>query len=163
MGLDTSHNAWHGPYSSFGEWRNWVAIQLGLPPLDLMEGFYTTEHDTDDGYLKGYGNPFYHAKIKLTGKEYKDIESIQRGFPIKWSCLKEDAIHELLNHSDCEDDISWEACGKIAERLKYLLDNVNLDDSPGHEYMNDYMLKKTKQFMEGCQLAFEKQERLEFH
>lgn len=164
MGLDTSHNAWHGPYSSFGHWRNWVAIQLGLPPLDLMEGFYTTEHDTDNGYLKGYGNPFYHAKLRLTGEEYKDIQSVQIGLPIKWSCLKEDPIHELLNHSDCEGDIPWESCGKIAERLKHLLNNIQLNESsPDTDFINDYLINKTKQFMEGCQLAFEKRERLEFH
>jgi hypothetical protein len=30
MGLDTSHNAWHGPYSSFHHWRIAVARASGL-------------------------------------------------------------------------------------------------------------------------------------
>jgi hypothetical protein len=39
MGLDISHNAWHGSYSSFGEWRRTVAELAGFPPLDEMRGF----------------------------------------------------------------------------------------------------------------------------
>lgn len=38
MGLDTTHNAWHGPYSSFNRWRHWLAEQIGIP-LELMDGF----------------------------------------------------------------------------------------------------------------------------
>jgi hypothetical protein len=39
MGLDTTHDCWHGPYSSFGDWRKALAEAAGLPPLDDMEGF----------------------------------------------------------------------------------------------------------------------------
>lgn len=39
MGLDTSHDAWHGPYSSFAEWRRAVAQAAGFPPLTEMRGF----------------------------------------------------------------------------------------------------------------------------
>ena len=38
MGLDTTHDAWSGPYTAFDRWRRWVAKQEGIP-LDLMEGF----------------------------------------------------------------------------------------------------------------------------
>lgn len=38
MGLDTTHNAWHGPYSSFNDWRGWVGKQIGIE-LRQMEGF----------------------------------------------------------------------------------------------------------------------------
>jgi hypothetical protein len=30
MGLDTSHNAWHGPYSSFNRFRYWLAEKAGI-------------------------------------------------------------------------------------------------------------------------------------
>ena len=30
MGLDTSHNCWHGPYSSFNEFRYSLARQIGI-------------------------------------------------------------------------------------------------------------------------------------
>ncbi len=38
MGLDTTHDCWHGPYSSFNRWRTQLAAEIGLP-LPLMEGF----------------------------------------------------------------------------------------------------------------------------
>lgn len=39
MGLDTSHDAWHGAYSAFHRWRNEIAKAADIPPLDSMEGF----------------------------------------------------------------------------------------------------------------------------
>ena len=38
MGLDTSHNCWHGPYSSFNRFRHWVAENIGIN-LDEYIGF----------------------------------------------------------------------------------------------------------------------------
>lgn len=39
MGLDTSHDAWHGSYGGFHLWRIRVAEAAGFPPLDEMDGF----------------------------------------------------------------------------------------------------------------------------
>ena len=39
MGLDTSHDAWHGSYSTFNEWRTLVAAAAGFRPLREMRGF----------------------------------------------------------------------------------------------------------------------------
>lgn len=41
MGLDTTHNAWHGPYSSFNRWRTNIAKLIGID-LDKMAGFSGT-------------------------------------------------------------------------------------------------------------------------
>ena len=38
MGLDTSHDCWSGPYSSFNRWRTIVAQAAGIT-LECMEGF----------------------------------------------------------------------------------------------------------------------------
>lgn len=38
MGLDTTHDCWHGPYSSFMRWRTEVAKAVGID-LRAMEGF----------------------------------------------------------------------------------------------------------------------------
>lgn len=38
MGLDTTHDAWHGPYSAFHRWRKAVASAIGIN-LDNMRGF----------------------------------------------------------------------------------------------------------------------------
>lgn len=39
MGLDTTHEAWHGPCSAFNDWRRWVAQKALGMDLDKMEGF----------------------------------------------------------------------------------------------------------------------------
>lgn len=52
MGLDTSHNCWHAPYSSFNEWRYSLGRQIGID-LDEYIGYgdkgtkdlTTIEHD----------------------------------------------------------------------------------------------------------------------
>lgn len=36
MGLDTTHNAWHGPYSSFGDWRKKIAKLKGFNLTDMI-------------------------------------------------------------------------------------------------------------------------------
>ena len=39
MGLDTSFDCWHGPYSAFMRWRTALAEAAHYPPLMSMEGF----------------------------------------------------------------------------------------------------------------------------
>jgi len=39
MGLDTSHECWHGPYSSFNSWRFEICVAAGLGKLSDYEGF----------------------------------------------------------------------------------------------------------------------------
>jgi hypothetical protein len=39
MGLDTTHDCWHGSYGSFHRFRTALAQAAGLPPLDTMAGF----------------------------------------------------------------------------------------------------------------------------
>ena len=39
MGLDTTHDCWHGGYGSFNQFRRMLAERAELPPLDRMEGF----------------------------------------------------------------------------------------------------------------------------
>jgi len=48
MGLDTTHDAWSGAYSSFMKWRVWLAKKIGLD-LHKMDGFYSDgiSWDTD--------------------------------------------------------------------------------------------------------------------
>ena len=36
MGLDTSHNAWHGPYSSFNNFRRWLAEKIEINLNDYI-------------------------------------------------------------------------------------------------------------------------------
>ncbi len=38
MGLDTTHDCWHGPYGAFNNFRRRVALAINIE-LDHMEGF----------------------------------------------------------------------------------------------------------------------------
>lgn len=123
MGLDTTHDAWHGAYSSFNQWRKWIALQIGID-LYKMEGF---------------------------------------GGEISWDTVKDD-LKYLLNHSDCDGYITSLRCKKIAVRLKEIIGDRKVpEDWYSSEDEDAYFLYKTKQFMKGCKLAHNRNERLEFH
>ena len=106
MGLDTSHNAWHGAYSAFARWRNEIANLIGVP-LELMEGFFSPAHSNA------------MALAEFAGENSKALrELVGRNCPIKWEILKPDPLLTLLSHSDCDGEISPEDCAKIADRLE---------------------------------------------
>lgn len=133
MGLDTTHDAWHGAYSSFMEWRVWLANQIGLN-LYEMEGF----SDRD------YSNP--NRKLGA----------------IKWDTVDDD-LKYLLNHSDCDGYLTPTQCKKIASRLTDLLEGKSIPESYTLADDDGYFLSKTKKFRDGCLKAFKDKQRLEFH
>lgn len=152
MGLDISHDAWHGAYSAFMRWRQMVAKIAGLPPLELMEGFYS---DREDVY-----NPFYFAKKRCTETEFYAIKQIEEGLPIKWESLKPNPLHELLCHSDCDGYINYAACGKIADELEKLLPLFPEGEVGGH--IGNWK-EKTEQFIKGLRKAHSRKQKLQFH
>lgn len=133
MGLDTTHDCWHGAYSAFGRWREKIAEVAGLPPLGLMEGFYTRLADG-------------------IGKAYPTL-------PIKWEWLKPDPLHILLNHSDCDGEIDWRDCPSIADRLEELLPLL----PEGNLAHIENWRNRTTAFIKGLREAYNKRENVEFH
>lgn len=147
MGLDTSHDCWHGAYSAFMRWRETIAQAAGLPPLQLMEGFYSPP---DKGMSILYAGPDGAAYLK----------HIDEQLPIKWGCLKPSPIHILLNHSDCEGEIAHEDCAAIADTLEALLTNLPKGDAGGH--IGDFR-GKTQSFIDGLRKASTAKENVNFH
>lgn len=149
MGLDTTHDCWHGAYSAFMRWRQELAHAAGLPPLDLMEGFYT----------KGdYRDPIYFAKKGLKADDaFADLE---RCLPIKWECLKPSPLYVLLHHSDCEGELEWKDCGPIANALEDLLPKLPNGDGGGH--IGNWR-DKTQTFIDGLRKANAAKENVVFH
>jgi hypothetical protein len=128
-------------------WRQKIASVAGMPPLDLMEGFFE----------KGsYRDPLVEISKTFPAMASCFYESL----PIKWEALKPDPLHVLLYHSDCDGEISPKDCSKIADRLEELLPLLPKGDSGGH--IGDYR-DKTKEFIEGCRLAAKEKKPLEFH
>lgn len=149
MGLDTTHDCWHGAYSAFMRWRSEIAKLAGMPPLSLMEGFYAAgDHD----------DPILWARKGL-GSETA-FTDVRESLPIKWEALRPSALHTLLHHSDCEGDISWKDCGPIADELEKLLPKFPNADAGGH--IGNWR-DKTQQFIIGLKLAASRKENVVFH
>lgn len=116
MGLDTTHNAFHGPYSSFGQFRTKLAEHIGITLAD-MEGFG--------------GNKSFD--------------------------MVEDDVKILLDHSDCDGEISPADCAKLSKRLDEILKELE----PTDNWFSLYNFVKT--FSEGCKTAAANNEPIEFH
>lgn len=43
MGLDTTHDCWHGAYSSFNDWRRAICTAAGWGSLDNYQGYGGSE------------------------------------------------------------------------------------------------------------------------
>ena len=153
MGLDISHDAWHGAYSAFMWWRTKLAEIAGLPPLELMEGFYS-----EDVFSM---NPIIRLEAFSIGNETVKsiIAELKKSLPIRWSVLRSDVLYELLYHSDSDGEISWQIAGKLAKRLRELLPLLPDEDAGGH--IGNWR-EKTEQFIKGCEEAYKKKEKLEF-
>ena len=143
MGLDTTHDCWHGAYSAFGRWREGLAKAAGIP-LQLMERYYVL-----DDWMHG---PPDQAAIDW-------IERITPWLPIKWEALKPDVLHILLDHSDCDGWISTEHCAALADRLEELLPLLPVEHDTGH--IGSWQ-QKTQLFITGLRLAAARGENVEF-
>jgi len=128
-------------------WRKQIALAAGLPPLDLMEGFYQS------------GSPI-HDPFWRSGLDSELSKPSVEGLPIQWECLKPSALHILLHHSDCDGEIEAKDCASIADALETLLPNLPTGDGGGH--IGDWT-EKTQQFIAGLRAAAENQESVKFH
>ena len=158
MGLDTTHDAWHGPYSMFMRWRTWLSAQVGLP-LGLMEGYAHYQWDQKDVERHHLGDPEREVFQSLA-----DV-----GQPIKWDALKGDPLEVLLSHSDCDGKIHWWKCRDLAFRLAQIYRGSASSDVAGHGGMDcrrgcyDSMRRATLRFALGCFRAWKAREHLRFH
>lgn len=143
MGLDCSHGAWNGAYSAFMRWRKMVAQVAGLPPLELMEGFFQNEAAGLGCATLYFGQPkggiFDNSRIEL-----------EKNLPIKWECLKPSALHYLLSHSDCDGSIGPKRCAKIADALEPLVQLM--PDAEGGGHIGNWRAK-TQKFVDGLRAA----------
>lgn len=152
MGLDTSHNCWHGAYGAFNRWRTEVCKLAGLPPLELMEGFYQAIPNTE------YQDPIHWAQKGLNDETaFSDLKS---RLPIKWESLKPSALHKLLYHSDCDGELLWQDCDAISDELETVLTRMKDEDAGGH--IGNWK-DKTQTFIDGLRLASKNKENVEFH
>lgn len=136
MGLDCSHNCWHGPHSAFTRWRHAVARAAGywVAPITYEDGFKMDSVILDWGHL-----PPGH----LEGE---------------WDEIPSDPLVIILTHQDCQGRIKSEHCEPIANALEAILPNLN--DEPS-EWKSD--AERTRLFVAGLRMAAAAKEDVQFH
>lgn|SRR5574343_223131 len=143
MGLDCSHEAFHGAYSWFNRLRQCICRAVG-PNSSFPPHWQYNE----DGTLKKD-----HKGLVMYNHDLDpDFYYIESGYQDTHPGLK-----EFLSHSDCDGEISPEMCLLVANDLEELLPAI---EELGWVDM-DY-LEYTRRFIIGCRLAHKNGEPLTF-
>ena len=98
MGLDTTHDCWHGPYSAFARFRVQVAHAVGEPT--------STDNRELDLWYRG---------------EFANDKGLMGEWPENEPA---DPIYVLLCHSDCDGVIEHRHILPLAERLIGIASNL---------------------------------------
>ena len=155
MGLDISHDCWHGAYSAFMRWRSHIAAAAGLPPLRMMEGIWEKDPEcTIYGSGDGLGS-VRDAILERLG------QVVYCALPIRWASLKPMPLFELLHHSDCDGFIPAASCGPIADDLQSIVNSGALDGQDLGGHIGD-IKEKTQTFIDGLRAASDAKEDVRF-
>lgn len=152
MGLDTTHDCWHGAYSAFTRWRNKLAEAAG---------YYV-----EPGHVASYSKPeipdeFIGPTVALDWGHV--TETNLEG---KWEAIphnihgEADPLLILLAHRDESGWIFTRDCGPLADRLEELLPQLSIELNQGH--IGDWR-EKTRKFIDGLRAADAAGEDVEFH
>jgi hypothetical protein len=136
MGLDTTHDAWHGAYGAFTRFRNALARAAGYEVDEQSRSVMIDWAHTED---KNY---------------YGEWDTIP------CNTIGPDPLLLLIIHSDCEGHLEPEHCVLLADRLTELLPALEGQDGGGHL---GNVRATTERFINGCRAAAVAGERLEFH
>lgn len=138
MGLDTTHDAFSGAYSSFNRFRKAVAQAVGAsyPPHDK-------------GATDGDGNLLDPNMWYIETEEYNE-----ESHP---------GLFAFLSHSDCDGDFSPEECVQVANDLEPLVPALDtMGEGGGHIAREGGYGGVIRKFIAGCRAAAAANEPLEF-
>lgn len=142
MGLDTSHDCWHGAYSAFSRWRQEVAKAAGYMTARVQW------HDMD-----------YPTESILI--DWGHIE--EKNFSGEWDEIPHDPLIILIAHSDCDGEIKPEHAMPLADRLEELLPLLPEGEGTGHIAARGGFRSATEKFIAGLRAAAAAGESVEFH
>lgn len=144
MGLDTTHDCWHGAYSAFNRWRHAVAEAAGyrvVPPTPEERATGRILCDCVDIDWSIYRDENYQG-------EWSDGPFI------------DDPLLHLIVHSDCDGVIHPKHGRALAARLEGLLPLLDEGKSGGHIWS---MREVTERFIRGLRKATDADEDVEFY
>ena len=150
MGLDCSHDAFHGAYGAFNRLRQFVCAAAGgsFPP-------HWKKDAAGELVLKGtlpqYDENLDQQRFYIFDDDFKSEE-----WPGLW---------EFLRHSDCDGDISPETCVKVADDLERLMPKMLELGWESHGHIKAYggFIEVVRKFIAGCRSAAEANEPLLFY
>jgi len=132
VGLDISHDAFHGSYGAFNRFRQAVARAIGgsYPPHDPAAKWPL---DPDQWYW-------------WAGEEDQN----PRGFGDR----THPGLYEFFMHSDCDGEIGPRVCMFLADELEAILPEIAAQgDGGGHLAAAGGLGAVTEQFIRGCRAA----------
>src|SRR5262245_29101748 len=141
MGLDTSHDCWHGAYSAFTRWRNAIAAAAGYYVLPVEWGGGRTI-DT----------------VMLDWHRYQNGELMG-----EWKETPHDPLLVLFAHSDCDGVIHPAQAAPLADALEALLPKIEDAPDGGHIGARGGYVEVTKKFIAGLRKAAAAGEDVDFH
>ncbi len=148
MGLDCSHDAFHGAYSAFNRLRRIVAYAAGgsFPPHWEYE---------PNGEVKE------HAGMTVV-KNNLDPSSFY--LPEGYTHKSHPGLYKFLAHSDCDGKISPTMCTKVANDLESLLPKVEALHwkAGGHLAITGGYVEVLQRFILGCRKAAAQKQSLLF-
>lgn len=146
MGLDCSHDAFHGAYSAFNSFRQAVAF--------AVDGSFPPHYKRDEK-----GNFLRDEADRLIRDTSLDEESVYTGDD--YTQEKYPGLFEFLMHSDCDGEISPQSCKIVADDLEPLLVKMP-DESFGHIARDGGYRKVLQRFIDGCRAAHAEGQSLKF-
>lgn len=141
MGLDVSHDCWHGAYSAFSRWRDKLAAVAGYEIAKVTWSDGDTFMNGRDTILIDWG---HITEANLMGE---------------WAETPADPLFVLIAHSDCDGYVRLAQAAAVADRLEELLPLLPDEEAPGHI---GHWRTKTQAFIDGLRLAVERGEDVEF-
>ena len=143
MGLDVSHECWHGAYSAFSRWRQAVAEAAGYLVLPV-------KFDDDGATMPTIMLEWHRYQ---GGQLYGEREETPH-----------DPLIVLFAHSDCEGVIHPAQAAPLADALEALLPKIAAapEETVGHIARGGGYVEVTKRFIAGLREAVAAGEDVEF-
>lgn len=115
MGLDTTHDCWHGAYSGFGIFRELVGRAAGLPYREADEQY-------GDGMRRVLDIDWEQITDDQVAGDWAEPPCINR---VGYDPPLTDPVLYLLIHSDCDGKLRCKYLKELKSRLEDLVPRFN--------------------------------------